>query len=100
MCSDPIHQEWCKIVLIYLYELVEGDLAIFVLVHCLTELLDDLTHSVSRQRKISHFEQLIQLICADVAIRVQIWMEGSEEVKPNTSHVNIISIIKFKATGK
>lgn len=63
--------------LIYLHELVEGDLAVFVLVHGLTELLDDLADSVSRQRKISHFEQLSQLVCADVAVRVQIWRQGT-----------------------
>lgn len=63
-------------VLIHLCKLIKGDLAILVLVHGLAELLDDLTNSISRQRKIGHFKQLIQLICADVAISVQIWTKG------------------------
>lgn len=42
-------------------------------VSCLGEILDDLSDSVSWQWQVGSFEQVIELICANVAVRIDIW---------------------------
>lgn len=53
-------------------ELVEGDLPVLVEVHGSAELLDDLTHAVSRQGQVRLLEELVQLIGADVTVTVHV----------------------------
>ena len=66
---------WCVCICVcesYVHKLLEGDLAILVLVHGLAELRDDLSDAVARQRQIGSFEQVGELPGTDVAITVHI----------------------------